>query len=466
MAATINYTSRDFQTILTDMRTNLTNAVPGVNDFLESSEGRFLLDQWAAVAEMCMFALDRQAAESYIDTAETRDGLVSLLKLIGYHPANPTPEEVSVEIKRSSAETSSDLVIPRKTKIFATSPSGTIPFYLNHQVTVVAGSTSATVLCTQGEWVTHKTTSNGGQFQAVILPSKSIASKRVEVSVDGSSWVQATDNTFVGHSASDRVFRLVPTADKRLVVEFGNGSEGAIPEKGKEIQFDFLVTRHTNGHINTGELIDIDFPGVTSYNAQPSSGGIDFENLETARRKYPSAFKAMRRAVTLGDWEALASNVSGVLQAKATDINLDPSLPHFAINVYVVGEGGFVSEALNDTVTEELRNRRVNATIFEVISPSEISVDVVGQVFIYRVYDQNSVMADVVEAVRNFFTMSSEDSEIQIGVDIPQSRLLSVMQAVDGVSHINLSSPDQNITVGVGEYATLNTVNLTIGGIV
>ena len=119
MATSIAYTSREFATILGDLRTNLQNAtetLPNVNDFLESNEGRFLLDQWAAVAEMSSFTLDRTAAESYIDTLEERASLVSLLKLIGYQPKNPTPELVSVTISRSDLSTTA-VIVPRKTII-------------------------------------------------------------------------------------------------------------------------------------------------------------------------------------------------------------------------------------------------------------------------------------------------------------------------------------------------------------
>lgn len=474
MATKIAYTSRDFFTILTDIRENLkaaTDTLPNVNDFIESNVGRFLLDQWAAIAEMSHFTLDRQAAETYIDTLEQRPNLISLLKVIGFQPKNPSTESVNVTFTRANSITTSRIIIPRKAVLSATSADSGAKIYFSTtaQANINVGSTSTTVAAVQGRWASFTAEASGSPYFITLIPSTKVANEQVDVSVDGVNWSKSTDNTFVGHSRRDMVYRVVNTSDYRVIVEFGNGVEGAVPPKGAKIIFSYLETEGANGHINTGSIISTLIPfGVSVNNEAPSSGGADFETLEVARRRYPELFRTMRRAVTLSDWEALAAKVDGVIQAQAVDINTDTSLPHFHVRLYVVGTNG-PSDSLNLKVKEALSLCRVNATIFDVTSPNIINISVAGALNVYRTHDAATVKTNVESAINNFFVMSSSPtSELRIGKPVAVSRLIATILTVQGVASVNLTSPIGDINVPFGSYPNLNTgaINIQIGSII
>ena len=209
---TVNYSSREFITIVSDIKENLKVSIPTVNDFLESNEGRFLIDQWAGIADMLSFTIDRQAAENFIDTVETRPNLLSLLKIIGYQPKNPSPELVNVTFKRSN--TSENLTIPNKTKLTATTKLGaSVAFSTLGESVIPAGVTSASVPCVQGAWITSTYQSNGGAGQSFILSSTSVAEGYIEVSVNGVAWSRAENNTLVGQSPTSQTFRTIPLSD-------------------------------------------------------------------------------------------------------------------------------------------------------------------------------------------------------------------------------------------------------------
>lgn len=476
MATSIAYTSREFATILADIRTNLQNAtqtLPNVNDFLESNEGRFLLDQWAAVAEMSNFTLDRTAAESYIDTLEERASLVSLLKLIGYQPKNPVPEVVNVTITRGDTSTV-EVTVPRKTTINS-STTEAIAFATSSAAVLGASDTSVVVPAVQGTWSNLSISSNGQPYFAVILPRQNIANDQVEVLVDNITWSPATNNTFVGHINTDRVFRVVYTSDRRVLVEFGDGVEGAIPPVGAKVVVSYLVTLGISGHANANTLNTLasikDANGANAIlgvtNTLPSSGGADYETIERARRRYPQVFKTMRRAVTLGDWEAIALDVGGVLQALVIDRNKDSSLPFFTVKAYVVGENGQASEALNTKVREAFLKNRVNATVFTVESPAKKDVSVKGKVSIYSDYDQITVISQAVTAVNSFFTMTdASTSNINLGNDVALSKIITAIQNVEGVASVNLSEPIGDMVIASNEYASLTSVSLEFDGYV
>lgn len=463
----IDYAAREFQTMLEEMRKNMRTALPDINDFFESNAGRYILDQQAGVADMLGYTIDRGMLECFISTVETRPNLVDLLRLIGFQPQNPTPERVLAKLSRGS-DTAETLVVPRYTTVLA---DNGIPWVTELAVTFDVGQSEVFVGLLQGRWMPLTYISNGAPFQMVPLSSLSIAEGMVRVFVQNVEWTPASDNTFVGHGAEDTVFRLNNMADRRVRIEFGNGGEGFIPPNGSSISIESFVTLGTAGHIDSNRLATVEFSSANLIpsNAQPSSGGNEYESVASAKRRYPSRFRAMRRAVTRDDWEALAEAVPGVMRAKAVDLNIDPKLPFYKVRLHVIGHGGLVSDALNIAVRDYLRNRRVLAALFEVVSPTQVVVDVVASIYVKRTHSPEAVQADVVNAVKDFFTMGpDETSEIQLGQNVPTSRLVASMQAVDGVAYIgNLVTPaGSSIAIKPNEFATLRNVTITVAGMV
>ena len=81
----IDYTSRDFNTIKRDLVEHARRYYPDVyKDFNEASFGSLLMDSVAYVGDILSFYLDYQANESFLDTANERQNVVSLTKQMGY----------------------------------------------------------------------------------------------------------------------------------------------------------------------------------------------------------------------------------------------------------------------------------------------------------------------------------------------------------------------------------------------
>lgn len=467
MALRLSNSARDYASILAETKAQILQELPESNDFLESSIGRFFMDYVASIADMLHFYVDRYSAEAFIDRVETRGGLISILKLIGFQPQNPQPESAEVTFTLDAVR-DTDTTIPIYTRIRTT--SGT-EFCTSAALTIGAGFQSGTVSSLQGVWKIAKFTANGGPNQRFLIQSQKIADGRFRVFVEGNEYTFASDNTFVGHASDDTVFRYIYTEDRRSVIEFGDDVEGFAPEKGSAIEIQYMETEHVNGKAKAQEINSMidNIPGVSIsvLNAEASSGGVDFESIESARLRYPAAFKPLRRAVTLSDWEALAKLVPGVMQAKAVDLNLDSSLAHFMIKIYIIGNSGVVSGALNTAVREALANQRVNATIFEVLSPTAVSTAVDINLITLRTYSATNVQAAVAAAIEDFFTMTSEESsEVKLSETVRLSRLTAKIQAVPGVSSFSYNNPTSDIVVNTNEFAKLGTVKITVKGTV
>jgi len=87
-----NFQSFDFETIRKSMIEYLRTYYPeDFNDFTESSEYVALIDLIAFLGQSLAFRTDLNARENFIDTAERRDSILKLAKLISYNPKRNIP---------------------------------------------------------------------------------------------------------------------------------------------------------------------------------------------------------------------------------------------------------------------------------------------------------------------------------------------------------------------------------------
>ena len=102
-----DFQSYDFETLRKSMIEYIKTYYPeDFNDFLESSEYIALIDLIAFLGQSLAFRADLNARENFIDTAERRDSVIKLAKLIGYSPKRNVPATGLIRIETvSSSET-------------------------------------------------------------------------------------------------------------------------------------------------------------------------------------------------------------------------------------------------------------------------------------------------------------------------------------------------------------------------
>jgi hypothetical protein len=100
-----DFQSFDFETIRKSMIEYLRTYYPeDFNDFTESSEYIALIDLIAFLGQSLAFRTDLNSRENFLDTAERRDSILKLAKLISYNPKRSTP--ASGYLKFNSVSTS------------------------------------------------------------------------------------------------------------------------------------------------------------------------------------------------------------------------------------------------------------------------------------------------------------------------------------------------------------------------
>ena len=82
-----DFTSYDFETLRTTMIEYLQQYYPDTfNDYLESSEYLALIDMIAFLGQSLAFRTDLNARENFIDTAQRRDSILKLARMLSYNP--------------------------------------------------------------------------------------------------------------------------------------------------------------------------------------------------------------------------------------------------------------------------------------------------------------------------------------------------------------------------------------------
>ena len=86
-----DFTSYDFETLRNTMINYLKTYYPeDYNDFIESSEYIALIDMLAFLGQSLAFRTDLNARENFIDTAQRRDSILKLARMLSYNPQRNT----------------------------------------------------------------------------------------------------------------------------------------------------------------------------------------------------------------------------------------------------------------------------------------------------------------------------------------------------------------------------------------
>jgi hypothetical protein len=94
-----DFTSYDFETLRNSMINYLKVYYPDTfNDFLESSEFLALIDMVAFLGQSLAFRTDLNARENFIDTAQRRDSILKLARMLSYNPQRTTAAQGLLKI--------------------------------------------------------------------------------------------------------------------------------------------------------------------------------------------------------------------------------------------------------------------------------------------------------------------------------------------------------------------------------
>ncbi len=260
------------------------------------------------------------------------------------------------------------------------------------------------------------------------------------VYVDDVRWHEA--DTPVGLVPTDRRFVTATADDQTTTVVFGNGREGARLPTGQEnvtAVYRFGLGRAGNVRAGQLSLLGTRPQGVVSVsNPLPATGGADREDRDQARRNIPLAVTALSRIVSVQDYADFARTFAGI--GKASAVKLTDGRRKL-VHLTIAGS----DDIPIDPSSELYRNLRAALRAFgDPLQPLRIEVRRLRLLVMaanVRV-DPDHRWEVVAPAVRTALLDRLGFARRELGQDVTRSEVLSTIQAVDGVTYVDLDVLD------------------------
>ncbi len=475
----IDYTARDFDSLLRSMRAQIPEKLPEWTEYdHEADFGNVLLELFAHMGDILSYYQDRVANESFLSTARTRRSVINHLRLIGYRLSTAAPASADLDLYLPPSV--SDPITIRRGDAFATSSTKERPSmrfeFTAEQALVIDPSTLPeervetsrgtrlkrvfrSIPVEEGQLVERDVlgASDGSKNQQFVLGRSPLilrnAAGRQATSRDlvvrtrlGDAVTEWTLQETLAFSRADQNDVTVDIdADDRATVRFGDGTLGAIPEIGATVEASYRVGGGASGNVRAGTVTTIagapqlSLVGALVSNPAPATGGAEREAIDHAVRHAPQVFRSLKRAVTGDDYEALARDFSGVGKVGAASSNWN------AVTLYVAPEGGGpVSDVLKANLLAYFEDKRPLSTIIEIEDVDYVPIYVTAQVGVVSYYNTDQIVELVHAAAGELLAFDTVDFNRPVYL----SKFYEAIEAIEGVAYVHIDEFRRSETPG------------------
>jgi len=393
----------DFDSI----KRNLKNYLRSQSEFqdfdFEGSGMSILIDLLAYNTHYMGYYLNMVGNEAFMDTAQLRESMISIAKLMNYTPRSSQGAETKINIVVTPAPGSEDttaqsVTLDKYTRLLGADINGiNYPFVTLYSNTVskVSGSFNfANVVIRQGEVITRQYLMDAQNTRRRFkIPSSNVDTSTLLVSVQESPtntyttvYNQYNDITLVqGNTAA---YFVEEDTDSNYVVQFGDNIIGKTPKIGSVINIRYLdnVGSVANS-INNFSFID-KIGGEYSSNVivsstTPSYGAADKETIEQIRFRAPYHYTVQNRAVTKNDYETIITRDFPYIDAVSCwgGEDNDPVV-YGKVYLSLKPRTNYVLTTLQKEQIKEnlIRSRNVLTIIPEIIDPDYEYITIIGKI--------------------------------------------------------------------------------------
>ena len=377
----------DFEAI----KSNLKGFLQGQTEFqdydFEGSSLNILLDVLSYNTHYMAYLANMATNEIYLDSADIRNNIVSLAKMIGYTPSSPKAPQANIDIIINNASGTS--ITMAKGTVFTTSVDGTSYQYITNSdftTTPVAGVYKfSSVPILEGTLVQFKYTFDSTDSdQKFILPSNKVDTSTLQVRVQNSSddtsiETYALAGGYNNVTTNTKVYFLQEGRDGRYEIYFGDGTNGKSLEDGNIIILDYIVTN--KGISNGASSFQLQgtiggFSDVTISTVSASQGGVAGETNDSIKLNAPLQYAAQDRAVTTTDYESLVKSIYPNALSVSAWGGEDDETPRYGIVKIGVkaASGSTLTETTKADIVNKLKPYNVASVVPQIVDPEITSV--------------------------------------------------------------------------------------------
>lgn len=385
----------DFFSIRNNLKTYLKNQSQFQDYDFEGSGMSVLLDVLAYNTYYNSFYLNMAANESFLDTAQIRNNILSHAKLVNYVPMSKRGAEAVVDIIVTPGPTEDQnvnyIILDKYTNFLgADKDMVNYPFVTIQSNTVnkVNGSfTFSNVIIRQGEAVTRQfpveANNSSRRFQ---IPSANVDTSTITVTVQESSSNTTTTlytlaEDFIELRSNSTVYFIEEDHDLRYTIYFGDGTFGQRPANGNIVQVTYLDTVGTKAN-SIVKFAPTDGDGIAGFKSnvlvkvvQSSNGGSEKETDDQIRFRAPLYYTTQNRAVTKSDYEALITKDYPNIEAVTTWGGEENDPPIYGKVFMSLKTKGYYT--LTNLEKEEIRNNLIKDRSILTVDPEIIDPEYV-----------------------------------------------------------------------------------------
>ena len=435
------------------------------NDFEEDNSGRMLVESFAYITDLLLFYLDRQANETYISTAQERQNLINMCKLIGYTPKNATSAQVNIKIYLDEPY-SLNVTLPAGSQL--TTNSGLI-FETLKDAVIKAGELSANVEAIEGETYTEFVgTSDGEEYQEFYL-SRSGVVEIQSVNINNFEWSYVEN--FSEQEENSKAYSTEIDAWQRGKILFGNGIQGEIPENGERISVTYRVGGGIAGNVAPNTILNVrdiatDSDGntvaVKITNEDWASGGSEPESIESIKLWAPRHFETQNRCVTQQDYETFAMKYNGIAKARAVvrERTGEANIVRFYVLTYgqTANSVALPNQTLKDNLLVFLNKYKMLTDWLEIENGSWKEVNFSGDIIISNGFDSDEVLSNIYRAINSLLNIDIRE----MGEALRISDVYHALDSIEGVEYSELTSPSATVAANKNELLVVGNINLNL----
>lgn len=318
MVSRLKVTDLDFDTIKTNLKSFLQQQSEFTDYDFEGAGLNVLLDILAYNTHYNAYYMNMIANESFMDTAQLRQSVISHAKTLGYTSKSSTASKAIVDVTVETFDsTAGQITLPRG-YIFRSNilDNKFYNFIVLEDVTVTKAGTKyyfENLEIYEGELITFSFLQNDltNPKQVFVLPSNAIDTTSVKVVVTNN--VGSTQTTVYSKSTSvleidsnSEIYFINENMDGNYQINFGDGVIGKKIPDGSTVTISYLITNADAANFLNNFSISSAISGYSSIEistVEVAAGGAPKETVDSVKFNSTSQFATQNRLITYKDYE-------------------------------------------------------------------------------------------------------------------------------------------------------------------
>jgi len=316
----ISLVSLDFDTLKASLKTYLKSQDKFKDYDFDGSNMSVLLDILAYNTYKNAFYLNMVAAESFLDSAQIRDSVVSKAKELNYTPRSRKSSiaNLNLQFAQSGLQT---FTIPAGTRFSGQNSNNTFSYVSNQAVILYPNNgyfTATNFPVYEGRILTEAFVMDYSvERQRFLISNPQIDTDSLTISVsedNGITFSEYTPTTSLFNlTANSTVFFIQGAENNKYEIVFGDGILGKRPMDSSIIRAQYRVTNGADGNGSTNFVLDDNLGTVNGLGSavvptivsSAAYGGAERESIDSIRYNAPRHYETQERAVTVNDFKSL-----------------------------------------------------------------------------------------------------------------------------------------------------------------